>query len=162
MNDTLLITIDDIKAVTSISDTIDVAMLEPFLFNAQVIYILPLIGQALYDAIITEIEGTTGSTYTTLINNFVLYALSYATFHSFLPFNHVKVQKKGVLLQTSDNSTSASPEEFALLAGRVEGMMTYYLRRLKEYLDDNKDTYTLYATSDQQNPQNSSGIFLGF
>ena len=162
MNDTTIITIEDIKNVTSISQNVDVEMLEPFLFNAQLMYIQPLVGQALYDAIIAEIEAGTGSTYTSLIDNYILNALSYATFFSFLPFNHLKVQKKGVLLQTSDNSTSASPEEFALLSGRVEGMMTYYLRRLKEYLDDNKTTYTLYKTSDQISPQNSSSIFLGF
>lgn len=163
MDDTTLIQISDIQNITSISDNIEVDQLSSFLFNAQNIYVLPLVGQALYDAMIAEIIAGTGSTYTSLIENYVAYALAYATFHSFLPFGHIKVHKKGVVLQTSDNSASASPEEFALLSGRVESTMRFYLKKLKDYLDDNKDIYTLYKSTDTAStPQNSSSIFLGF
>ena len=161
MNDTTLITIDDIKNVTSISNNIDVELLEPYLYQAQD-YIREVVGDAMYDAMIAEVAAGTGSTYTSLIENYVMYALGFAAWFDAAPFLHIKTQRKGVVLQASDNSTNATPEEFSIYIGRIEGLMRKNLRKLKEYLDDNKDTYSLYRTSDQINPQSSSSIFLGF
>jgi len=159
--DTTLINIEDIKTVTSISQNIDVEMLEPFLFNAQEMYIRPICGDALMDAMLVDV-ATGGTAYSTLINNQIIYALSYSVVHSFLPFNHIKIQKKGVLLQTSDSSTSASMDEFTMLSQRIENSQTFYLRRMKDYLDDNLTLYPLYAKDDQITPTSSSSIFLGF
>ena len=162
MNDTTLIQIEDIKNVTSISNNIDVEMLEPFLFNAQEMYIRPVCGDAMYDAMIAEVGAGTGSTYTSLIENYVMYALAYSTWFSAAPFMHIKTQKKGIVLQNSDNSTNATMDEFSMYVQRIENTQTFYLTKLKDYLDDNKSTYSLYATTDQINPSNSSSIFLGF
>lgn len=161
MIDTTIINIEDIKKITSISNNIEVDMLEPFLFNSQEIYIRPLLGDAMYTAIIAEVGGT-GNTYTSLIEDYIQYALAYATYFTYIPFGHIKLQKKGLVLQTSENSTSASMEEFSMYTKRVESTMTFYLAKMKDYLDDNKITYLLYTSSDQINPQNSSSIFLGF
>jgi len=163
MNDTLLITIEDIKNVTSISDNVDVAQLEPFLATSQDMYLRPLVGDALMDAMLDSVaSGGTG--YTNLIQNFCLNALAYSTWYSAAPFMHMKTQKKGIVLQNSDNSTNVTTDEFSIYSQRVENNMTFYLRRLKTYLDTAaaKVLYPLYATTDQINPQNSSSIFLGF
>ena len=161
MNDTTLIQIEDIKNVTSISDNIDVAMLEPFLFNAQEMYIRPVCGDALMDAMLASVaSGGTG--YTTLIDNQVLYALAYCTWYSAAPFLNFKTQRKGIVTQSSDNSTNVTLDEFGVYTSRIESMQTFYLRRLREFLDDNDTTYPLYAKDDDITPSSSSSIFLGF
>ena len=163
MNDTLLISIQDIQNVSSISDNIQVESLEPFLSTSQDMYIRPLVGDALMDDMLADV-ATGGTQYQSLIDNYILRALAYATVFSYLPFGHMKIQKKGIVLQNSDNSQNVSVEEFSILSQRTESTMTYYLRRLKEYLDlpASKVLYPMYATTDQINPQNSSSIFLGF
>jgi len=163
MEDTLLISIEDIKNVTSISNNVDVEILEPFLATSQDMYIRPIVGDSLMDAMILSVS-TGGTAYESLINNYVLKALAYSTWFSASPFMAYKSQKKGVVTQNSDNSTNLTTEEMSIYMGRIEGNMTFYLRRLKEYLDTAaaKALYPLYCTTDQINPQNSSGIFLGF
>jgi len=163
MEDTLLISIEDIKAVTSISDNIDVSMLEPFLATSQDMYIRPVVGDALMDAMIASV-ATGGTTYQSLIDNYVLKALAYSTWFSAAPFLHMKTQKKGIVLQSADDSTNISLDEWSVYSQRIENNMTFYLRRVKDYLDTAaaKALYPLYASNKQINPQNSSGIFLGY
>jgi hypothetical protein len=161
MNDTTIITINDIKEVTSISNNIDVEQLEPFLMTSQDLHIRPILGDALMDAVISSV-GTGGTDYTTLVENYILKALAYASWHSAAPFLHMKTQKKGIVKQNSDNSDNIDINEFGIYSERIESTMTFYLRRLKEYLDDNKELYPLYSASSQINPSNSSSIFLGF
>lgn len=162
MNDTTIIQIDDIKEVTSISDNVDIKLLQPFLFDSQNIYLQPILGDALLTDIQDNVESGT-TKYDELINDYIIYALSYSTFFSFLPFNHLKVQRKGLVKQSSDNSVNIDMDEFAMLSGRVESTQVYYLNRLRDYLDDNKELYPLYRSECSIGIKNSSsGIFLGF
>ena len=161
MEDTVLITIDDIKQVTSISENIDTQMLEPFLFNAQEIYIRPICGDALMNAMVDDV-ATGGTTYSELINNYIIYALSYASWFSAAPFMAYKTEKKGIVKQSSDNSDNLDTTEMSIYLQRIENMMTFYLSRLRTYLDDNSSTYPLYCKDDDILPSNSSSIFLGF
>ena len=161
MTDTTIINIEDIKNVTSISNNIDVEMLQPFLFTSQVMYIQPITGDALMSAILSDVASG-GTTYETLINDYVLYALAYSTWFSSSPFLHFKTQKKGIVKQSSDNSENVSLDEFGTYASRIESMQTFYLRRMREYLDANKTLYPLYCNDDDITPSNSSSIFLGF
>jgi len=163
MEDTLLITIEDIKNVTSISDNVDVSILEPFLATSQDMYIRPVVGDSLMDAMIASVASG-GTQYQALIDNYILKALAYSTWFSAAPFLHFKTHKKGIVVQSSDNSTNVTPEEFSIYVQRIENNQTFYLRRLKDYLDTSaaKALYPLYATTDQINPSNSSSIFLGF
>ena len=161
MNDTTLIQISDIKNVTSISDNVDVEILEPFLFNAQAMYISPITGDALYSAMLDDVASG-GTTYQTLIENFVLFALSYACWYSAAPFMHFKTHKKGVVKQSSPDSESVTMDEFGTYTQRIENTMTFYLRKLRTYLNDNKTLYPLYCADDDITPSNSSTIFLGF
>jgi len=163
MNDTVLIEINDIKQVTSISDNVDVEQLSPFLFTSQEMYIRPVVGDALMDAMVASVaSGGTG--YTSLINNYILYPLAYSTWYSSAPFLHMKTQKKGIVKQNSDNSDNVSLDEWTVYSQRIENNMTFYLRRLKTYLDTAaaKALYPLYCTTDQISPKNGSSIFLGF
>ena len=161
MNDTTLINIEDIKAVTSISENVDTAQLEPFLFTSSEMFIRPIVGDALMDAMVADV-ATGGTTYESLINNQILLPLAYATWYSASPFLAYKTHKKGVVKQNSENSENLTVDEMSIYNQRIENSMTFYLRRLTTHLNDNKTLYPLYASADQINPKNSSSIFLGF
>ena len=161
MDNTTLITINDLKDVTSISDNVDVELLKPFLFTSQEMYIRPVLGDAFMDEIINDVS-TGGTSYETLINNYIVYALAYSTWFSAAPFIHMKTSKKGILKQSSDNSENVSLEEFGVYSSRIENLMTFYLKKLENYLNDNKSIYPLYCSSDVVNHTNSSTIFLNF
>jgi len=153
--------IKDIQNLTSISDNIDVEILSPFLYNAQEMYIRPVCGDALMDAIIVDAE-TGGTTYETLIENYIFYPLAYATWFSSAPFIAYKTMRKGLVTQSSDNSQNLTTEEMSIYLGRIESTMTFYLRKLRTYLNENKASYPLYCNDDDITPSNSSSIFLGF
>lgn len=76
--DTLITTTSQIKDLTNISDNIDVELLEPHLLIAQQMYIEPILGQALYNDILSKIENNqlTGDTLT-LVNDYITIAIAY-------------------------------------------------------------------------------------
>jgi hypothetical protein len=161
MNDYVILPIEQLKTMTSISDNIDVEMLEPYLFIAQQRYIRPLVGDALMDAITAD-QQSGGTAYQTLVQDYLWYALAYATWNDASIFMAYKTHKKGVVKQGGDNSENLNVEEMSIYTSRIRNNMTFYLDRAKDYLNDNKSVYPLYNSTDQRGESNSSSIFLDF
>lgn len=161
MQDYTIISIEQMKELTSISENVDVELLRPFLFTAQEMYIRPLLGDSMMDDLVNDAQSG-GTKYEFLIENYLYFPLAYATWHSAAPFLHYKTQKKGVVKQYSENSDNVTVEEFGIYAQRIENLMTYYLDRAKDYLEENEDSYPLYKRDLQIGGGNSSDIFLDF
>ena len=158
-----LISVDDLKQITSISDNADVKAIEPFIHNAQMHYLRELVGDAMYnDMVANKASGTTK--YENLTQEFVLFMLGYWAWYDYTPFAHIKFQKKGLVKQTADDSTSADMDEVVMILKRIESMAVYYTNRMKDYLDSNTSLYPLYRqnTCDDTYTQGGSGIFLKF
>lgn len=158
-----LISVDDLKQITSISENADCAAISPFIHNAQMHYLRELVGDAMYnDMVANKASGTTK--YENLIQEYVLYMLGYWSWADFTPFAHIKFQKKGLVKQSAEDSVNAEMDEVVMILKRIESMAVYYTNRLKDYLDNNTSLYPLYRQDncDDTYTQGGNGIFLKF
>ncbi len=164
--ETVLITTDDLKKLTAISQNMDVELLAPHLLIAQQLYVAPLLGDALYTDILDRFDGVTGLTGAslTLYNDYIVPALAYSAWFCAAPFLHFKTQRQGIGTQTSDNQVPVTPEELSLYINRVENLMNYYLNRVTDFLvKDNYVNYPLYRSEDTPKSTNKgSSLFLNF
>lgn len=138
-----LIPIPTIFEITSISDNIDEASIQGFLTNAQVRYIETACGTAMYEDML-NVVSTGGTSYDSFFQSYLYPALAFLTLSDYLPFAHYKIQKKGITKSGSDNSSPVEIAELSIILKRTEATGTFYLNRMIEYLDDNKELFPLY------------------
>ena len=156
-----LISAQDLMQITSISNNADCSAIEPFIHNAQMHYLRELVGDAMYNDMLAD-KSTGGTKYENLNQEFTIFVLGYWAWYDYTPFAHIKFQKKGLVKQTADDSTSADMEEVSMILKRIESMAVYYTQRMKDELD--KGAYPLYrqnGCADTYQTQ-GSGIFLKF
>lgn len=158
-----LINVEDLKQISSISANADCTAIEPFIHNAQMHYLRELVGDVMYEDMLADM-ATGGTKYETLNQNYTLFMLGYWSWYDYTPFAHVKFQKKGLVKQTADDSTSADMDEVAMILKRIESMAVYYTNRMKDYLDANTSLYPLYRQDacDNTYSNGGSGIFVKF
>lgn len=158
-----LTTVEQLKNLTSISDTMDCALLQPHLLIAQQLYVEPILGDALYNDILAQYDAQTisGNT-TTLLDEYITPAIGFASWFSAAPFLAYKTQRVGIGSQASPDTTPVTPEELSLYVARVENYMDFYLRRLQKYLDDNATLFPLYRSGDSQEVSKGGVIYLGY
>lgn len=163
--DSTLITTNKLKEFTSISDNIDVNLLQPHLLIAQQLYIQPILGDALYTSILAQFDNQTLSGDTlTLYDEYITPAIGFSAWFSAAPFLLYKTQRQGIQTQNGDNSTPLTSDEFSLYSARVENFKNFYCDRLLKYLEDNYDKFPLFrnsSTSDNVN-HNVGGIYLNY
>jgi hypothetical protein len=159
--DITLITVDDIKEVTSIPKTIDYALLEPYITVAEGFFVYPVLGEALTSEIQAQLTGNTLSA----LNNILLLQYirplsAYASWHTYLPFGAYKSVQVGEVKQSSNKSESLSMEELAFKRQAIKDTISFYEKRLREYLEKNKFLYPLYRSSCTTSNYTGS-IYLG-
>lgn len=143
---TLFITEEDVKAVfTSLQENVDSTLIVPHIQKAQQIYIEQKLGVDLSDAIKAEIDANTlVDPYRELVEQYIAPTLAYYSLYLAIPYLHLKMTQKGILLKASENSSNASLEEITFLRNDARDSAEFYLNRMINYLEDNKTTFTLY------------------
>ena len=105
----LFITSDYYKSNTVTSDQIGDKVLAATIADAQAMYIEPLLGTRLYEALKTKIiGGTLTGDYLTLMNDYVVITLLKWVEHDLFYMNNYKNRNKGVSTKNSENATSVS------------------------------------------------------
>lgn len=163
MENELMMSVEDLKQITSISDNVDVEQLKPFIYNAQILFLKPVLSISLYDDILLSLS--TGNTkYDVLLQSYVYPALAYYAWHNSAIFQLVKTTKKGLVKQSSDSSETIEMDEFAAYNKSIESMAVAYTNLLRDYLEDNKTLYPLYRGAGESvgDVKSSSSIYLGF
>lgn len=158
-----LVTVEQLKTLTSISDTMDCELLQPHLLIAQQLYVAPVLGDALYNDILAQFDANTISGNTqTLLDEHVTPAIGFSSWYSAAPFLAYKTQRVGIGSQSSPDTTPVTTEELALYITRVENYKDFYLKRLRDYLEANETLFPLYRTADSQEVGKGGGLYLGF
>lgn len=159
-------TIETLKENTSISENVDPKSLLPYLQSAELMHIIPIIGEALDTELKKHITGNTltGDNHT-LVYEYIIPASAYASWLDSSTFMHIKTTNKGLVHQFSDNSNNIDYESFSHYRQSIRDKLTFFERRLKEYLDKNKSKYPKYRPDndecdDKDNGEWSTGIFL--
>lgn len=162
-NDIQLISVDDLKEITSISNNIQTELLEPYLEIGQGFFVDDLIGEALLTELKNQVTGNTLTNLNqTLLSNYIKPVVAYGAWHEYVGMNSSKTTQKGEVLQSSEHSQNADLNQLTFKRQALKDKINFYQERLKTYLEKNKQSYPLYRSSCTTNNNNyANGIYLG-
>lgn len=160
MNRTTFLTSEDLKDFTPISKNVDVSQIENFVEIAETLYIIPIIGEALYTDLISKIETgvLTGNTIT-LVDH-IKNASAWYSFFEASTFIRTKSTNKGIVQGFSDNSQVVDLDDFKNFRQSILDKATFFTNYLIKYLEKNKLLFPLWRSSDD-NPISKDENFSG-
>ena len=128
--------------------------IEDGLINAiQVRYILPILGEDFYDAVIL-----TPASYTALLVYLKPIVAHYVRYH-ILPEIFVEVSNTGLNKIPGNNRVAGATEDLGSLRQSALDIASFYVTALTKYLNDNYASYPLYYGG--TNPENRIDIAGG-
>lgn len=140
----LLISDEILKDRTAIHGNIDPKLLYPEIKTAQDMYIQPILGTALYNKIINEVDaGTIGGAYKTLLDDYIIDCLLYYTLAGLPEALSYQFWAKGVVRKQGDNTELPNLSELASIADRYMQKAVFYGDRLNKHLKANASTSNL-------------------
>lgn len=140
----LMIDETTVKKTTFIDENVDVNLIKATIETAQDLYILPILGTALYNEILGQISaGTLTAANTTLLDTYIRKALVWWTLTEGVDVFTYKFRNKGVLKETSENTQTSSLEEIKRLIDKFRNRAEEYSERTTKYLFENYATYPL-------------------
>lgn len=166
----LLLSEDILKDRTSIHGNVDPKLLFPEIKAAQDMYIHPILGTALYDRIIDDVDasGTTTGIYKTLLDDYIVDALLYYVLSGLPDAISFQFWNKGVVRKTGDNTELPSMSDLADISNKYRIRAEWYAERLNKYLKQNSSAFPEYESPgdglDTITPESSSytmPIYLG-
>lgn len=168
----LLISDDILKERTGIHGNIDPKLLYPEIKLAQDMYIHPILGTALYNKLIDDINvsGTTTGVYKTLLDDYIVDPLMYYVLASLPVPISFQFWNKGVIRKQGDSTELPSMSELVDISNNYRIKAEWYAERLTKYLKTgiNGVQITEYSnpgdTLDTITPQNNPftmPIYLG-
>lgn len=136
----LLMSDEMIKERTIVHGNTDPKLIYPDIKVAQDMWVLPIIGSALYKKLqdaVNDNDWTGLDDYKYLLNNYVLDTLQYFTM-SELPLSMgYQFSNKGVIRKQGENSDLPSMSELVDLSSKYKERAQFYANRLRLYLKQN-------------------------
>lgn len=140
-----LISTDVLKSNSIINSNVDDSLLLNAIFEAQQIELQQILGSALYNRILDDIDNSTLSgDYKTLVDDYCQNVVTYYATARAIPYVHYKIVNKGVNNQSSDNSQPTAFNEMNFLLKKVQDDAEFFAQRLTSYLEANKDSFPDY------------------
>lgn len=139
----LLISDEMIKERTVIHGNIDPKLIYPDIKVAQDLYIMPLLGTALFDKLQTLITNGTISVnpdYEILLNRYIVDALMYYTLSELPMTLSYQFWNKGIVRKQGENTETPSMSDLLDLSNRYKQRAESYSQRLILYLKQNAST----------------------
>ena len=135
-----------LKAYSPIPLNFNYEDIRPFISVAEEIWVIPIIGRALYDELIEQVSKNeiTPENSTLLVKVYQLEAI--ATLYEALPFVKSHISEVGITNGKSENSESISSTDFANLKNHLLTQIEVLKKMLKKFLEDNKDCYPSYVS----------------
>lgn len=167
----LLISDEILKDRTAIHGNIDPKFLYPEIKAAQDMYIHPILGTALYDKIIDDVDtATITGDYKDLLDDYIIDCLLYYVLAGLPEALSYQFWNKGVVRKQGDNTELPSMSELIDLSNKYRIRAEWYAERLNKYLKQTASSSVLpeYLSPgdglDTINPENVSynmPIYLG-
>lgn len=131
----LLISDDILKERTSIHGNIDPRFLYPEIKAAQDMYVHPILGTALYNKIVDDVDaGTIAGDYKDLLDDYIIDCLLYYTLASLPEALSFQFYNKGVIRKQGDSTELPSMSELIDLSNKYRVRAEWYADRLNKYL----------------------------
>jgi hypothetical protein len=145
----LLVSEDKLKSFTTINFNLSPDDLQPYVFDAQQIYLQNYLGASYLNALKTRVyNGTTTSADTTLLDDYIGPMLCNWALYMALPTIKYRVYNKGVLSGTSENAETIELNELQFLMNQVKNIAENYTRRMQEHLQYYSSDYPEYNSPD--------------
>lgn len=168
---TYLISSERLKEYSYIQDNVDQKVIEPTIIAAQDLYILPLLGTALFDAFKTKLAAdnllTSDPNYKELLEAYIYPCLICYIQAEFLIYNTYKFANKAVLSKTSDNSQPLSINDIYKIRDDLKNKAEVYAAKIERYLCANSALFPEYVTQTRTDAiypaggEYDCGIYLG-
>lgn len=172
---TLLISDEMIKERTAVHGNIDAKLIYPDIKAAQDLYIMPILGTALFDKLQVIISDNTINTdaakidYKNLIDRYIVDALIYYTLSELPMTLSYQFWNKGIVRKQGENTETPSMGDLIDLSNRYKQRAESYSTRLILYLKQNAavkfSEYLRPGTGiDTVNPENrgfTMPVYLG-
>jgi hypothetical protein len=134
-----------IKDNSPINGNVDDKYIRSTIILCQKVYILPILGTALYNEISTQINsGNVNQDNTTLLNDYLVDVLLYYVLCEGIALFTYKIENKSVVKKNSENSSPIDSEEVAMLRDMYKDKAEYFAERTTKYLRANA-TLTKFA-----------------
>ena len=142
MSENILLVSDTmIKERTAVHGNIDPKLIYPDIKLAQDMYILPILGSALFNKLQTLVDdgsiSTNNADYKTLLDRYIVDALIYYTLSELPSTISYQFWNKGVMRKQNDNSELPSMTELMDLANKYKNRAEFYANRLELYVKQN-------------------------
>ena len=132
----LIISIDDISRLSGFDGNIDNDSINPFIFMAQNSEIKRILGDTLYNKILSDYENDTlTGNYLAVYNDYIATILAYFTCSYYLQLGVAKVSQNGVYLVTPEKTEQLFDEKSNKMAEKYEKLATGLEIKLLEVLD---------------------------
>jgi len=163
----LFISTDYFKEVTALNQNVDDVQVRAIILSSQRLYIEPVIGTDLFNAIVTKIQASslTGD-YQTLTNSWIAPALTWWSMVELVPNLAVDMSRGGVYRSQAENSSTATIQELNYLTGKYRARAEHFTNRLVDYLCSNSNLFPEYSTNSDEDLRPSrdkqyNSIWLG-
>lgn len=143
MSENILLVSDTmIKERTAIHGNIDPKLIYPDIKVAQDMYIMPILGTALYNKLLTLISANTISdvanvNYKTLLDKYIVDAVMYYTLSELPTTISYQFWNKGVLRKNGQDTELPSMSELIDLSNKYKNRAEFYSNRMKLYIIQN-------------------------
>jgi hypothetical protein len=133
------------KELAGINGNTDDFLITPMIADNQRVYIEAVLGTALYDELITQVENNTVTVLNaTLLDEYVIPCLvNYVKSDAAVNLNF-KLTNKAVTSKNSENSTPVTKDESIYLMQHWKNRAEYYAERITKYLHENRTSYPLF------------------
>ena len=134
-----------------------------FLKLAEMLHIVPILGQALYEELLDQVNKNEVSRENATLLLKIYPFLGAAVFEVAVPAVAIHVSETGLTLGKSENSESASIEHINYLTKYIKSSMVPLKQQLVDFLNEHSDLYPLYkkptnVCSDQTKTWNVYGM----
>lgn len=164
---TTILTIEKLKEIAPITNALanQVDMITPFIEVAESMHVRnDILGDALYDAIIDEIEASTLSgSNLTLVEKYIYNLSAWYSFWEASIFIIYRSEAKGITKKYSENSQALDKTELAIYRQSILEKALFWRNLTIDYLQDNKINYPLWRSDtdcDYPTKDNSNGIYV--
>lgn len=142
----LIMSVDMLKQRTGIHSNTDSKIIYPEIKAAEDLYIEPILGTALYDKIINDINvsGTPiGADYVTLVDRYILDTLQNYTLSSLCLVASFQIWNKGLLRKSGEDMDVPTMSDLVDISNFYKNRAEIYASRLMKYLQQTATTTVL-------------------
>ena len=136
------------KQYSPIPENYNIKEIKPFFKVAEQLWVLPVLGQALYDELLEQVCVNKVSPENSTLLLVIYPYLSFAICYESLPFISYHFSQVGVTKGKSENSDSVSINDVNFISAQLRSQVETMKGQLKKFLDEHSDVYPLYKPDD--------------